>query len=192
MEASRRDPISLSFVIIGLGVFTYCGGDKTLVHGVADLLILNDFYFTHRTGRGRRMNFGSQSKLKQNMVVWCQENQKMQKRKKSAGGPILLYNLHWVTGTFSWIPLPWKHFLKFVSEGPPREFFLFCIFWLSWHQTTIFCWNFDWDPKFILRPLPVRCVRVEHALIRFKKVWSWFKYWGHGPIRNARTGKYSI
>ena len=47
--------------------------------------------------------------------------------------------------------------LKFVSEGPYLQDFTFCIFWYFWHHTIIFCWNFDWDPKSILGPLPVRC-----------------------------------
>ena len=46
---------------------------------------------------------------------------------------------------------------KSVSEGPPVDFFLFPIFWLSGHQAIIFCLNFDWDPKLNLRPLLVRC-----------------------------------
>ena len=38
-----------------------------------------------------------------------------------------------------------------------KSTFTFCIFWYFWHHTIIFCWNFDWDPKSILGPLPVRC-----------------------------------
>ena len=76
--------------------------------------------FTHRTRRGRRFDFHFQSKFKKNMPYWCQEYQKMRKLKSFREGSILLYNLHWVTGTFSWIPLPWEHhFLNLLVRTPP-------------------------------------------------------------------------
>ena len=58
--------------------------------------------------------------------------------------------------------------LKFVSEGPYLQDFTFCIFWYLWQHTIIFCWNFDWDPKFVLGPLLVRCELFYHFMaLRF-------------------------
>ena len=48
--------------------------------------------------------------------------------KKSTQGPILLYNLHWETGTFSWILLPCKHCFKNLLVRAPRQNFLNFIF----------------------------------------------------------------
>ena len=48
-------------------------------------------------------------------------------------------------------------FLKIVSEGPSTGDVMFCNLWLSWHQTNVFCWNFDWKPQSNLPPLVAQC-----------------------------------
>ena len=47
--------------------------------------------------------------------------------------------------------------LKIFSVGPPVDFFSFLNLMMLRHCTFIFCWNFDWYLKSILRPLPERC-----------------------------------
>ena len=48
-------------------------------------------------------------------------------------------------------------FLKIVSEGPSTGDVMFCNLWLSWQQTNVFCWNFDWKPQSNLPPLLAQC-----------------------------------